>query len=593
MGGELVNLSMMTSAGVASATFSTSSHLWLLLTLALPAVGALTLLATPARWWPGLRARQFAVAVAALTVPFSVAAAATGGSFSVPWVPGLGVRFGLRADGLSGPLVVLTTVIVVLCLVHLLRVVPVAGRERSLAGLILLVELGLLGTFLATDLLQFFMFFEVALLPLWFIVAVWGSDVEETLPDGQQVVTTAGQAATQFVCYTVVGSTLMLVGLLLIGAKAGTFDMATLAGGAGLSTGTQLAALALVGTGLAVKVPVWPLHAWLPAAHTAAPTVGSVLLAAVMLKTGTYGLLRIAVPILPAAMHRVAPYAAVFAVIGIVVAALACLRQTDLKRLIAYGSVGHMGFVVLGIATLTPVGLTGAMVANLAHGLITGLLFFLVGALKDRYHTSALADLPRGLYGRLPRLAVLLGFAAIASLGLPGLVGFWGELFALIGAYTPAAGQPVAVFRACMVVALIGMVLTAAYVLRVMRQVLQGPPGRRGWAPSGVVVVANGCAMSSSSAWDSAHPQRPGSEGEEGAPSGVVVVAQSSHPQRPGMGPERLDPPEVAGWVGDAGRHELLVFTPLAVAVAMFGLMPQLLTWLLSPMAEQLLGGGR
>ncbi len=524
-----------------------ASQLWLLAALALPALGALLLLVTPAGWWQRWSSRvqpvTVAVGISTVTLAVTVLGTALGRPLSLSWVPSLGISFGVRSDALSGPLVVLTAAITWLCLVHLVRVRPVAGRPRALAGLILLVQTGLMGVFLATDLMQFFVFFEVALVPLWFMVAVWGSDVEETTPDGHQLITTAHRAATQFVCYTVVGSTLMLVGLLLVGLRAGTFDMALLtqraANGWGLSTSTQLAALALIGTGLAIKVPIWPLHAWLPAAHTAAPTVGSVLLAAVMLKTGTYGLLRIAVPILPEAMVRVAPYLAGLAVAGIVIAALACLRQTDLKRMIAYGSVGHMGFVVLGISTLTPVGLTGAMLANIAHGIITGLLFFLVGALKDRYHTSALADLPRGLYGRLPRLGVLLAFAAFASLGLPGLAGFWGELFTLMGAYHPASvgshTLPQGLFHVYLGVAVVGLVLTAAYLLRMVRQVVQGP--------------------------------------------------SSGHP--------RHDSASTAGWVGELSGHELLVFAPLAVAALVLGLAPQLLTWLVSPWAQHLLEGVR
>jgi NADH-quinone oxidoreductase subunit M len=268
----------------------------------------------------------------------------------------------------------------------------------------------------------------------------------------------------------------MLVGFLLVGFQAGTFDMVELAaaGGAGMSGRTQLiAALAIVG-GLAVKVPVWPLHTWLPDAHAKAPTVGSVLLAGVLLKMGSYGLVRVAVPIVPDGVRAIAPVLGGLAVVGIVYGALACLAQSDVKRLVAYSSVGHMGFVVLGVATMTPAGLNGSVFAGLAHGLITGLLFFLAGAIKDRHGTSEFAGLGGGMYARLPRLGVLLAFAAIASLGLPGLAGFWGELLALVGAFEPAAALDRPYFLGLLAVALIGVVLTAAYLLTMVRRICQG-----------------------------------------------------------------------------------------------------------------------
>lgn len=278
----------------------------------------------------------------------------------------------------------------------------------------------------------------------------------------------------------------MLLGLLLIGVKAGTFDMVTLASdnGSHLSHSTQLIAVLAIGLGLAVKTPMWPLHSWLPDAHTAAPTVGSVLLAGVLLKMGTYGLVRIALPMAPEGMHTFAPYLGALAVVGIVYGSLACLalaRQGnggDLKRLIAYSSVGHMGFVLLGIASLSPTGVNGALFANIAHGLITGLLFFLVGAVKDRYGSSDL-DLLAGrtgaaLYGRAPRLGGLLAFAAVASLGLPGLAGFWGEMLTMFGSFKPAAGLSRPAFLTFTAVASFGTLLTAGYLLTVVRRVCMG-----------------------------------------------------------------------------------------------------------------------
>lgn len=237
-----------------------------------------------------------------------------------------------------------------------------------------------------------------------------------------------------------------------------------------------MAAAVLIAVGLAVKVPLWPLHIWLPDAHAKAPTVGSVLLAGVLLKLGTYGMIRILVPVLPDATVTIAPYLAGFSTVAIIAGSLACLAQTDVKRLIAYSSVGHMGFIGLGISTLSPAGLRGALFANIAHGIITGLLFFLAGAIKDRHDTSDLRTIGRALYARLPRIGALLTFACLASLGLPGLAGFWGEMLILLGAYDPSDLLPRTTYLVLMVIAGLGTVLTAAYFLRLVRNLCQGDP---------------------------------------------------------------------------------------------------------------------
>ena len=224
-----------------------------------------------------------------------------------------------------------------------------------------------------------------------------------------------------------------------------------------------------------MKTPLWPLHIWLPDAHSKAPTVGSVVLAAVLLKLGTYGFVRFWMPVTDPDWRLLAPFVAGLAVVGIVYAALACLAQTDLKRLIAYSSVGHMGFVVLAVATFTIGGVQGAVYASVAHGLITGLLFFLAGAIKDRYGTGDLARLTV-LYGKVPRLAGLFAFAAMASLGLPGLAGFWGEMLAIRSAVYPSPGLPAPTYTVLAVIAAFGVILTSAYFLALMRGMLQGAP---------------------------------------------------------------------------------------------------------------------
>jgi NADH-quinone oxidoreductase subunit M len=410
------------------------------------------------------------------------------------WIPALRIHLHLGIDGISLPLLVLTALLTFLCALYSYFHPPVARPDASaedaaegsgaaasrpawspkaFVALILLLEAGTLATFAVLDLILFFLAFETVLIPMYFLIARWGGGDRE-------------RSALRFILYTVLGSVVMLLGLLLIGVKAGTFDMVTLAtdNGSSLSHSTQLIAVLAIGLGLAVKAPMWPLHSWLPDAHTAAPTAGSVLLAGVLLKMGTYGLVRILLPMAPEGMHTFAPYLAAFAVVGIVYGSLACLALArrgnggDLKRLIAYSSVGHMGFVLLGIASLSPAGVNGALFANIAHGLITGLLFFLVGGVKDRYGSSDLDQLAgrtgAALYGRAPRLGGLLAFGAVASLGLPGLAGFWGEMLAMFGAFKPGGDLSRPAYLTFTAIAAFGTLLTAAYLLTVVRRMCMG-----------------------------------------------------------------------------------------------------------------------
>lgn len=400
----------------------------------------------------------------------------------ISWIRALDVRIHLGVDGISLPLLVLTALLGFLCALHSYFKMPSGPSPKAFVALLLVLESGTLATFAVLDLVLFFLAFEMVLVPMYFLIARWGGE-------GRRA------AATKFVLYTLLGSVVMLLGLLLIGVKSGTFDMVALAtdNGRGLTTSVQVIAVLAIGLGLAVKTPMWPLHSWLPDAHTAAPTVGSVLLAGVLLKMGTYGFVRIVLPIAPDGMRTFAPYLAAFAVAGIVYGSLACLAlarpgaKGDLKRLIAYSSVGHMGFVLLGIASMTPTGVNGALFANIAHGLVTGLLFFLVGAVKDRYGTADLDTLAgatgAALYGRAPRLGALLAFAAVASLGLPGLAGFWGEMLALFGAFDPAEGLSRPAFLTFTAIGAFGTLLTAAYLLIVVRRVCMGGPRPAGETP--------------------------------------------------------------------------------------------------------------
>jgi NADH-quinone oxidoreductase subunit M len=439
------------------------------LLVAVPLLGCLVVLGIPER-----RAVWLGVGVSGVTLILAVVIAAgfdyrrsgtVQDSVDWSWVPAIGLRFHLGVDGISLPLVALTALLVTLCAVYTTRPVGEPERPRAFVSLLLLTEVGMIGTFVALDLLLFFVFFEVVLVPMYAIIAGWGG-------------ARRGPAARQFILYTLLGSGVLLVGLLVIYSQTSTLDMIALAqrGGTGLSRGVQILGFLLVAGGLAVKVPMWPLHSWLPDAHTEAPTVGSVLLAGVLLKMGTYGMVRIGVPMLPEGAKALAPVLGALGVVGIVYAALACLAQRNLKRLIAFSSVGHMGFVLLGIASLTTVGINAALFGNIAHGLITGLLFFLVGGIAQRYGSTDIDKLGGGLLAKAPRLGTLLVVTAIASLGLPGLAGFWGEMLAMLSAYQPDASLNRGLYLGFMVVAGLGAVLTAAYFLVMLRKVAQGTP---------------------------------------------------------------------------------------------------------------------
>ena len=444
----------------------------------IPTLGALVIALVPRERDRTIRALGIVFSGAALVVgigiligfdfgapgAFGAADARNALQFSVDasWISVIGSRYIVGLDGISLPLFELTLLLTFLCMIYTWRFLPEPGRAKAFIALLLLLETGMAGTFVAFDLVLFFVFWELVLVPMYFLIGLWGGPNRE-------------YAAIKFFLYTLFGSVFMLLGFLAMyfRAEPNTFDMIALQS-AGFDRSFQLIVFGALFLGLAIKVPMWPFHTWLPDAHTEAPTVGSVILAGVLLKMGSYGFIRIALPILPDGARAWAPWIGLLSVIAIVYAALACLAQRDLKRLIAFSSVGHMGFVMLGIATLTPVGINAAVYGMVAHGVITGMLFFLAGSIHERYHTREIAEIGGGMLQKVPYLASILAFTAIASLGLPGLAGFWGEVMALLSSYNPAAGLSLTLFRTFMVLGGIGTILTAGYFLWMLQRVNLG-----------------------------------------------------------------------------------------------------------------------
>ena len=380
----------------------------------------------------------------------------------LPWIPNVGSTYHLGVDGLSLPLVALTSLIFVVCAVYALRD---ADRPRSQAALFLFLQTACLGVFAAQDLILFFVFFDLSIVGMYFVIAGWGHG-------------NAARSALKFFLYTFLGSLALLVGFigLYLGSAAKTFDMALLAASPPFGDEPVIGGLVLAAVfiGLAIKTPTFPFHTWLPPAHTDAPAIGSVVLASIMLKMGTYGFVRIAMPMLPDAWRDWAWVIVVIGIISVLYGALVALAQTDFKRMIAYTSVNHMGYVILAVGAAgvvsdsatqaREVAITGAVVQMVSHGLITGALFLLAGVLYDRKGSYDMGSYG-GLAAPAPRYAAFFSVAAFASLGLPGFSGFIAEFQIFAGSIGPVPWTALA---------LPGILITAALFLRALQRMLMG-----------------------------------------------------------------------------------------------------------------------
>ncbi len=380
----------------------------------------------------------------------------------VPWIPGLDISYAVGIDGIALLLIVLTTFLMPIALLASWE--SVTTRLRGYVALMLLLEVGTLGVFMALDLVLFYVFWEFMLIPMYFIIGIWG---------GNERI----YAATKFFLYTMAGSLLMLIAIIWLGMYAAglpgghftTDVMKLLAISPGIPLRLQSWMFLAFAISFAIKIPLFPFHTWLPDAHVQAPTAGSVILAGVLLKMGTFGLVRYCLPLFPAATVEFMPYIAALAVIGIIYGALVSMVQPDLKKLVAYSSVSHLGFVVLGLFAMNEEGVQGSVIQMVNHGLSTGALFLLVGMIYDRRHTRMIGDFG-GIARIMPVYATFFMIVMLSSAGLPGLNGFVGEFLILLGSFNSAVlGTP-----AYAVLAATGVIFAAVYLLWSYQRVFFG-----------------------------------------------------------------------------------------------------------------------
>ncbi|MCE5269815.1 NADH-quinone oxidoreductase subunit M [bacterium] len=429
----------------------------------LPLAGALALWPAPARGARFIRAFSLGVSLAVFALSVLLLTGFVPGTPNMqfvvhrPWIERYGVSFHLGIDGISLFLVLLTTLLTPVVLLSSWSAVD--KRVKAFSALLLVLETGMLGAFVALDMVLFYVFWELMLIPMYLLIGVWGHE--------RRI-----YAALKFILYTAVGSLLMLVGFLYLfylGYQTlgyWTTDLLQLYR-VGVPVGVQFWLFAAFALAFAIKVPMFPFHTWLPDAHVEAPTAGSVILAGVLLKMGTYGFIRFAMPLFPAASDAFAPLIMTLAVVGIIYGALVAMVQPDLKKLVAYSSVSHLGFVMLGLYALTQTGVTGAVYQMLNHGVSTGALFLIVGILYERRHTREIKEFG-GLSSAMPRLAFFFMLATLSSIGLPGLNGFVGEFLILVGTF--GSSHPQMVYFAAS-----GVILSAVYMLWMFRRVMFGP----------------------------------------------------------------------------------------------------------------------
>ncbi|NJM90854.1 MAG: NADH-quinone oxidoreductase subunit M [Myxococcales bacterium] len=444
--------------------------------IAIPLLGAIFLMCTPKA--ESSLHRGIGLAFAALTFLvslglisfFNMRNASMQMVFDVEWIASMGTHFKTGIDGFSLTLVILTTFLMPLTLWATSHAIEKHVREFMIAMLVL--EAGMIGAFVALDVFVFYVFWEIMLIPMYLLIGIWG---------GQRRL----YASIKFVIYTMVGSLLMLVAIFYVYAKHGqvtgnyTTDLEQLMQVA-LPRDAQVACFAAFATAFAIKIPLFPLHTWLPDAHVEAPTAGSVILAGVLLKFGIFGFLRFAMPLFPYGASVLAPYIAILAVIGIIYGAVVAFAQDDVKKLVAYSSVSHLGFCALGIFALTDQGIQGSLYAMLSHGLTTGGLFLGIGVLYERRHTRKLAEYG-GIWKQMPVFAGLYLIVVMGSAGLPGLSGFIGEFLALIGTFNAADTFPAVAPnylpspRLLGALAATGVILGAVYLLYMFQKVFFGP----------------------------------------------------------------------------------------------------------------------
>ncbi|MBU2573829.1 MAG: NADH-quinone oxidoreductase subunit M [Elusimicrobia bacterium] len=430
-----------------------------------PLAGALLILAIPntrTKAIQGVAAASSAVCMifsGYLYYAFDKSTAAMQFIEKVSWIPAFNISYHLGVDGLSVTIVALTAL---LTLVSIIYSFNITLRVKEFFFWFLLLEVGMLGVFVSLDLFLFYVFWELTLVPMYFLIGVWGGPQKE-------------YAAIKFFVYTLFGSLVMLLGILALyfNSAPHTFDMLELARQSSLfPLNFQIWVFLALYLGFAIKIPAFPFHTWLPLAHVEAPTGVSVLLAGILLKMGIYGLLRVSFPVLPLAAKWFMPFFIVIAVINIIYGALVAMAQKDLKKMVAYSSINHMGYCMLGMAAMTTIGFNGAVLQMVTHGLITGSLFLLVGVIYDRAHTRDI-DAFGGLGARFPIFAGLMTIQVMASLGLPGLAGFVSEFLCFLGAFE---AWPYYVAASA-----IGILVTAAFFLRMIEKVFLGPFNEK-WA---------------------------------------------------------------------------------------------------------------